>query len=281
MAKDRSFSTRELAQMWNVSESTVKRWTDAGKLRCTKTPGGHRKFRLTDISRFQDQQGFEATGLLTTEEWEDPQLELWLNQKNLDRVVELVTFLAQENQRARVRAILERLYMRGMRLEDIYDDVIFPVFRRLAKGDQLPGQVLLITNNLEDALTGLFPQIVRQRCNGKTALCASERGRCRLSVNAISRILEIEGWDTLNLGAQVPYQIMAELVVHEPVNMVCVVCGAILPQEDEEYMVLNRAADEFRIPILWVGNSTEQHNGPDPSLFFEDFRSFRRHIKQI
>lgn len=280
MAKDRSFSTRELAQMWNVSESTVKRWTDAGKLQCTKTPGGHRKFWLKDISKFQLQQGFEATGLLTTEK-EDSQLELWVNQKNVERVGELVTFLAQENQRNRVRQILERLYMRGMRLEDIYDDVIFPVFRNLTAGNQLPGQVLLIANNLEDALSGLFPQIVRKRCNGKTALCAAEVGRCRLSVNAIARILEIEGWETLNLGPRVPYRTMAELVIHEPVNMVCVVCNGVPPQENEDYKLLDETADEFRIPILWVSNPAGQQGAPDPEPFFADFRSFHRHIKQL
>ncbi|HLV00622.1 MAG TPA: helix-turn-helix domain-containing protein [Acidobacteriota bacterium] len=283
MAKDRSFSTRELAQMWNVSESTVKRWADAGKLPCTKTPGGHRKFWLKDISSFQLRQGFEATGLLTTEQWEDPELELWVNQKNLRRVVELITLLARENQRHRVRAVLERLYMRGMRLEDIYDDVIFPVFRNLAAGDQLEGQVLLITNNLEEALSGLFSQIVRKRCNGKTALCAAPTGRCRLKVNAIARLLEIEGWETLNLGARVPYRAMAELVIHEPVNMVCVVSnGKISPQDSEDYQLLDRTADEYRIPILWVGHHPNmQTEGSGPEFSFVDFRSFQDHLRHL
>ena len=47
------FSTTELARMWNVSESTIKRWCDAGDLKCVKTPGGHRRFNLEAISRFR------------------------------------------------------------------------------------------------------------------------------------------------------------------------------------------------------------------------------------
>ena len=67
MAGDRTYSTREVAQMWNVSESTVKRWADCFGLQCYRTPGGHRRFRLEDICEFQQKRSFEATGILTTE----------------------------------------------------------------------------------------------------------------------------------------------------------------------------------------------------------------------
>src|SRR6266545_467674 len=52
-----SFSTKELAEMWDVSESTVKRWADAGALPCRKTVGGHRKFEMDDIVEFQSRCG--------------------------------------------------------------------------------------------------------------------------------------------------------------------------------------------------------------------------------
>ena len=50
-----SYSTKQLAKMWDVSESTIKRWADAGMLKCRKTIGGHRKFELEDIIEFQNQ----------------------------------------------------------------------------------------------------------------------------------------------------------------------------------------------------------------------------------
>ena len=45
-------STKQVAQVLGVSEATVKRWSDAGTLRCFRTPGGHRKFRLRDVKAF-------------------------------------------------------------------------------------------------------------------------------------------------------------------------------------------------------------------------------------
>ena len=47
--------------MWDVSESTIKRWADAGLLKCQKTVGGHRKFGLDEVSRFQNRSGLIAS----------------------------------------------------------------------------------------------------------------------------------------------------------------------------------------------------------------------------
>ena len=46
--------------MLGVSEATVKRWSDAGTLRCFRTPGGHRKFRIRDVKSFLADQETEA-----------------------------------------------------------------------------------------------------------------------------------------------------------------------------------------------------------------------------
>lgn len=44
------FSTREAAKILGVSEATLKRWESSGKIKATKTLGGHRKFRPSEIS---------------------------------------------------------------------------------------------------------------------------------------------------------------------------------------------------------------------------------------
>src|SRR5438270_632142 len=43
-------STRQVATLLGVGEATVKRWADAGEIECFRTPGGHRKFRLRDVT---------------------------------------------------------------------------------------------------------------------------------------------------------------------------------------------------------------------------------------
>src|SRR5206468_3659956 len=57
-------STRQVATLLGVGEATVKRWADAGEIDCFRTPGGHRKFRLRDVTAFAHRRGYQAAGPL-------------------------------------------------------------------------------------------------------------------------------------------------------------------------------------------------------------------------
>ena len=46
------FTPRDLATIFSVNESTIKRWADSGKLRCQRTVGNHRRFPLESVSEF-------------------------------------------------------------------------------------------------------------------------------------------------------------------------------------------------------------------------------------
>ncbi len=53
----RLLSPRELGQALGVSESSLKRWIDAGKIVATRTDGGHRKITLPEAMRFIRETG--------------------------------------------------------------------------------------------------------------------------------------------------------------------------------------------------------------------------------
>ncbi len=48
----RLLSTRDLADALGVSESSLKRWVDAGKIAASRTEGGHRRIELGEALRF-------------------------------------------------------------------------------------------------------------------------------------------------------------------------------------------------------------------------------------
>ena len=288
MTIKRTFSTRELAQMWNVSESTIKRWADSGDLSCYRTPGGHRKFHLENISDFQQRRGFEATGFLTTERWEEPEIEESLNRKRFEKVRHLILYLATQNQRKRVKDLLERLYIRGMGIVDLYDEVLIPVVqdgeKALGQGELSLGQERLLKNNLDEAVSLLFPQLICRRQSGKTGLCAAPDGFCEIPVNAISRILETEGWDCLNLGGNIPFDAMAEMVEREPVNLVCVVCSDPASLTRDDFVALTEAAGSYRIPVVLTGSGfvdlKVREEFPHDE-YFSDYRSFRSYVSHL
>ncbi|MEM1107567.1 MAG: hypothetical protein AAGH99_02650 [Planctomycetota bacterium] len=47
-----SLSPKELAQVIGVSESSLKRWADGGRVKVTRTMGGHRRITLQEAVRF-------------------------------------------------------------------------------------------------------------------------------------------------------------------------------------------------------------------------------------
>lgn len=286
VSMDRTYSTREVAQMWNVSESTVKRWSDTAGLKCQKTPGGHRRFSLEHIWGFQQDRGFEATGLLTTECWEDPQVEDLLNRKDFARVREQVRFLATHNQRDQIEELLKRLYLRGVSLAQIYDFVVIPVAR--SSQAALPGQTLsrgqgkLIQINLEEAVSYLFPHIIRKRHNGRSSLCASPNRSQYLPVNAAARILEVEGWEVLNLGCSVPYSDLASMVKEEPINLVCIIFTGLEQKElTQEMRAVCEAAREYHLPLVTLGERLPPQQESESlieSFNFSNLSAFRKFI---
>jgi len=46
---DPELTLHDAAAVLNVSKATVRRYTDQGKLRCFRTAGGQRRFRLSDV----------------------------------------------------------------------------------------------------------------------------------------------------------------------------------------------------------------------------------------
>lgn len=49
VAEDRWLTPGEVAAMFRVDPKTVTRWAAAGKVNSIRTPGGHRRFRESEI----------------------------------------------------------------------------------------------------------------------------------------------------------------------------------------------------------------------------------------
>lgn len=46
---DRLLTPGEVAELFGVDPATVTRWSNAGRLRARRTPGGHRRFRASEV----------------------------------------------------------------------------------------------------------------------------------------------------------------------------------------------------------------------------------------
>lgn len=52
--EDRLLKLAEAALLLGVTPQTVRQWDKDGKLRCVRTPGGHRRVRLSEVQKMMD-----------------------------------------------------------------------------------------------------------------------------------------------------------------------------------------------------------------------------------
>jgi len=53
---ERLLTLRQAAKQLGADPSTLRRWDNEGRLQAVRTPGGHRRYRLSDIQALQGQQ---------------------------------------------------------------------------------------------------------------------------------------------------------------------------------------------------------------------------------
>jgi excisionase family DNA binding protein len=55
----------QAAKYLGVAQSTMRKWSDLGRVSAFYTPGGHRRYRRSDLDRFLDRSGPGASGSTT------------------------------------------------------------------------------------------------------------------------------------------------------------------------------------------------------------------------
>jgi transposase len=64
---DRLLTPREVADIFDVRTTTVARWARAGRLMVQWTPGGHRRYRLSDVRAALGAHAVERIAVRTPE----------------------------------------------------------------------------------------------------------------------------------------------------------------------------------------------------------------------
>lgn len=206
-------STKRVAAMLGVSEATVKRWSDAGTLRCFRTAGGHRKFRLRDVKAFLSDQRDEVApqvapiSSLTTDQAEVRALALAAD------VDGLVSFIA--NQR-----------LKGVSLAETFDRIFAPAMRDIgegwSRGRVSAAQEHIASAAIGDMLARIRPLVERSSRSDKgRALCAClGEERHDIGVRMVSLVLVSEGYRVATAGANVPASDLAMMIAGNPPALV-------------------------------------------------------------
>lgn len=229
-------TTRQLARLWRVSEATIKRWADAGHLRPSRTLGGHRRFSLEEVARFQAERGLSQAAATkealrrfgASETGAPPNVESEPRTVEPDGdYTEAFYESVASGREATASAVLLEAYLSGARVVELLDDVVAGALHRV--GDEWEaGRVTvadehLATRTATRAVETLRGSVRREGGTRGTAVCcAAEEELHELSVLCAQTLLESDGWTVRNLGGNTPFFALTDAVARHRPELVCI-----------------------------------------------------------
>jgi excisionase family DNA binding protein len=204
-------STREVAVLLNVTETTVKRWSDEGRIPCIRTLGGHRKFELKEIINFAEINGYSLTGMLpppmTFNQME--KLQFGVFSRNYSKVADVLLKEALESDREGVTELLFYLIKNNIPFYTIADEIIRPALEQVGelweKGKISIHEEHLVSQELTEAMIRVAPELHRKHSNGLTAAFACLEGELHdIGLRCLAYTFESEGWKIYYIGANTP-----------------------------------------------------------------------------
>ncbi len=238
-------TTRQLSRVWLVSEATIKRWADTGQLKSSRTVGGHRRFPLAEVMRFQTERGLGAATAANFVTADAAKAETFDTAKAAEQFFRA----AKSGHAGEATALLLEAHMLGAGLDLIFDEVVAPSLRRVGEmwyGEEMSvAEEHLATCTATRAVESLAASTRRAGAKaGAAVCCAAEEEMHTLPVLCAQALLEGAGWDVRNLGGHTPFFALAEYVERHRPALICV--SATLQRELEhnarDYAQLTTAA---------------------------------------
>lgn len=205
------FNSQEAAKILGVNVSSVKRWTDEGKLECIRTAGGHRKFLMEHLVAFleQNKKKTAKVNLFPLETETDLQISQHILKGDFAYLADFVLAQALNGNRAQLQKVLNGLYLGQYPLHLIYDRLLTPVLHRI--GDLWHAQQISVVEEhfasqaIRDCITRLQGIIRIPEEKIATALCLNfSRELHDIALKMVDHILESLGYEVLFSGQITP-----------------------------------------------------------------------------
>lgn len=223
-----TLSTAEVARLFNVTETTVKRWADEGTLKCQKTPGGHRKFLMKHLAEFASVNNYEPLGTLAFMEGDKqaPRIEAAVLERDFSVLAETFVRKALSPDETDLYHYFSYLYQHHFQLWEIYDLVLSPGMReigdRWSRGEIGINHEHRASYEVLDALAKLQAQVHRRPPTGHSVICAAIDDELHeIGLRCASYLFESEGWKVHYIGARTPADALVAAVEELRPTVVC------------------------------------------------------------
>lgn len=205
------FNSLEAAKILGVNVSSIKRWTEEGRLACLKTAGGHRKFMMIHLVNYikKNKKATQKLNLFPLEGEEDLQINHQILNRNYTFLTEYTMGKSLLCHTDRVQQILNGLYLSDVTPHEIYDRLITPVLTRIGElwetGKITVFKEHIASQTIRDALIrlqGIIPVPSQKR---ERVFCWSLSTELHdIALKMVQHLLETRGFDVFFTGQRTP-----------------------------------------------------------------------------
>jgi excisionase family DNA binding protein len=220
---------KDLADALGTSESSMRRWIDGGRVRISRTAGGHRRIELGEAMRFIREMGLpvvrpEALGLgAVTADAGAPESDcVPISAESTD---DRLYAALSNGDRAAVRGIVLSWYLSGRGLAALFDGPMKFALTKLGEPWSVDRAAILIEHRAADicieALNNLRAVLPRPSANARVALGGTPNDEWHSIPSLMAGMVAGEsGLRDVNYGANVPTDLFARAVADQKARLV-------------------------------------------------------------
>ena len=249
-----ALTTKEVARLLSVSEATIKRWADDGLIQSDKTVGGHRRFGLAGIARFQRERGAAPQGTAAQGARKPA------SKKKISTSLLFQHLIAGREDET--GALLINAYLHGTSLASLFDRVITPAMHQIGdlwyRGELTIADEHLATQTAIAAVQRLRGVIhLAAPSELKALICGAEGDLHELAIHLAQVLLESDGWDVINLGPNTPFFPLAEALTKHRPRLLCISAKLMTDRDrlTRDYAQVHKTASKLGSAIVLGGDA--------------------------
>jgi excisionase family DNA binding protein len=218
-SKTKVLNSEEAARILGVNVSSIKRWTDEGKLECIRSLGGHRKFQMDQLADFVNKNKRIASkiNVFSIETAAEVDINYHILKGDFNYLRSFLLKKSVQARREEVQNVLRGLYLGQYPLYIIYDRLITPLLHEIGsrwiKNKLSIVEEHIASQIIRDALIRL-QGIIRLpgRISGTAVLLNLSAELHDIALKMVQNILETRGFKTFFSGQQTPFLKIEQLL---------------------------------------------------------------------
>jgi len=195
MTNKKYLNTKQVGNLFDVNESTVRRWATSGKIECISSAGGHRKFSYQNVMNFANTQGLKINS---------SEIPYNVNRKTV--ISDSVNHVFKNDAKS-LELILVQLFLDGTPLTDLMDNyvekILVEIQNKLDKREVSIAEEHIARKIVSKALNNFKLTVSDSSSENKeNILCLNlENDIPDLPIDMIQILLENKNYNVHNCGA--------------------------------------------------------------------------------